>query len=94
MRPKRGHYYPLNTIRLTLARGLRFLQSLGLITVDDIDPTKASDEISPAIQKDWFSNRWKPHSYRTLDGVTGALVNELRWRQDSISPARLTEHCG
>ncbi len=25
---------------------------------------KPLNEISPAIQKDWFSNRWKPHSYR------------------------------
>lgn len=62
---KKGDIITLSNDPTNLARGLRFLQSLGSSRLRTISiRPKPLNEISPAIQKDWFSNRWKPHSYR------------------------------
>lgn len=61
---KRGHYYPLQRSdqrRAAFASCNRW--GLSRLRTISIRP-KPLNEISPAIQKDWFSNRWKPHSYR------------------------------
>jgi D-methionine transport system substrate-binding protein len=60
-----------------LARGLRFLQSIGLITIkDNIDPTKASERDIASNPKGLvFKPLEAAQLPRTLDGVTGALVN-------------------
>ncbi len=73
---KKGTLLPSPTIRLT-ARGLRFLQSLGLITIkDNIDPTKASERDIASNPKGLvFKPLEAAQLPRTLDGVTGALVN-------------------
>lgn len=74
---KKGDIVTLSNDPTNLARGLRFLQSLGLITIKaDIDPTKASE-------KDIVSNPrglvFKPLEAaqlpRTLDSVTASLIN-------------------
>ncbi|MEI7200040.1 MetQ/NlpA family ABC transporter substrate-binding protein [Pectobacterium parvum] len=74
---KKGDVVTLSNDATNLARGLRFLQSIGLVTIKaDIDPTKASE-------KDILEN---PHGLvfkpmeaaqlpRTLDSVTASLVN-------------------
>ncbi|MEI7072080.1 MetQ/NlpA family ABC transporter substrate-binding protein [Pectobacterium versatile] len=74
---KKGDVVTLSNDATNLARGLRFLQSMGLITIKaDIDPTKASE-------KDILENPrglvFKPMEAaqlpRTLDSVTASLVN-------------------
>lgn len=74
---KKGDVITLSNDATNLARGLRFLQSLGLITIKaDIDATKASE-------KDIVENPrglvFKPLEAaqlpRTLDSVTASLVN-------------------
>ncbi|MCL2895398.1 MetQ/NlpA family ABC transporter substrate-binding protein [Brenneria tiliae] len=74
---KKGDVVTLSNDATNLARGLRFLQSLGLITIKpDIDATKASE-------KDIVENPrglvFKPLEAaqlpRTLDSVTASLVN-------------------
>ncbi|MFE8149430.1 MetQ/NlpA family ABC transporter substrate-binding protein [Brenneria goodwinii] len=74
---KKGDVITLSNDATNLARGLRFLQSLGLITIKpDLDPTKASE-------KDIVENPrglvFKPLEAaqlpRTLDSVTASLVN-------------------
>ncbi|KFX07064.1 methionine ABC transporter ATPase [Pectobacterium betavasculorum] len=74
---KKGDVVTLSNDATNLARGLRFLQSIGLITIKaDIDPTKASE-------KDILENPrglvFKPMEAaqlpRTLDSVTASLVN-------------------
>lgn len=53
---KKGDIITLSNDPTNLARGLRFLQSLGLITIkDNIDPTKASERDIASNPKDWFS---------------------------------------
>ncbi|AIA71505.1 MetQ/NlpA family ABC transporter substrate-binding protein [Pectobacterium atrosepticum] len=74
---KKGDVITLSNDATNLARGLRFLQSMGLITIKaDIDPTKASE-------KDILENPrglvFKPMEAaqlpRTLDSVAASLVN-------------------
>ncbi|MCY9846788.1 MetQ/NlpA family ABC transporter substrate-binding protein [Pectobacterium jejuense] len=74
---KKGDVVTLSNDATNLARGLRFLQSIGLVTIKaDIDPTKASE-------KDILENPrglvFKPMEAaqlpRTLDSVTASLVN-------------------
>ncbi|GKV82207.1 metal ABC transporter substrate-binding protein [Pectobacterium carotovorum subsp. carotovorum] len=74
---KKGDVVTLSNDATNLARGLRFLQSMGLITIKAvIDPTKASE-------KDILENPrglvFKPMEAaqlpRTLDSVTASLVN-------------------
>lgn len=74
---KKGDVITLSNDATNLARGLRFLQSLGLITIKaNIDPTKASE-------KDILENPrglvFKPMEAaqlpRTLESVTASLVN-------------------
>lgn len=74
---KKGDVITLSNDATNLARGLRFLQSLGLVTIKpDIDATKASE-------KDIVENPrglvFKPLEAaqlpRTLDSVTASLVN-------------------
>lgn len=74
---KKGDVVTLSNDATNLARGLRFLQSIGLLTIKaDIDPTKASE-------KDILENPrglvFKPMEAaqlpRTLDSVTASLVN-------------------
>ncbi|AOR64924.1 MetQ/NlpA family ABC transporter substrate-binding protein [Pectobacterium wasabiae] len=74
---KKGDVVTLSNDATNLARGLRFLQSIGLVTIKaDIDPTKASE-------KDILENSrglvFKPMEAaqlpRTLDSVTASLVN-------------------
>ncbi|WP_174870415.1 MetQ/NlpA family ABC transporter substrate-binding protein [Pectobacterium polaris] len=74
---KKGDVVTLSNDATNLARGLRFLQSIGLVTIKaDIDPTKASE-------KDIIENPrglvFKPMEAaqlpRTLDSVTASLVN-------------------
>ncbi|MFJ5478770.1 MetQ/NlpA family ABC transporter substrate-binding protein [Pectobacterium carotovorum] len=74
---KKGDVVTLSNDATNLARGLRFLQSMGLITIKaDIDPAKASE-------KDILENPrglvFKPMEAaqlpRTLDSVTASLVN-------------------
>ncbi|RUR97640.1 MetQ/NlpA family ABC transporter substrate-binding protein [Pectobacterium polaris] len=74
---KKGDVVTLSNDATNLARGLRFLQSMGLVTIKaDIDPTKASE-------KDILENPrglvFKPMEAaqlpRTLDSVTASLVN-------------------
>lgn len=74
---KKGDVVTLSNDATNLARGLRFLQSIGLVTIKaDINPTKASE-------KDILENPrglvFKPMEAaqlpRTLDSVTASLVN-------------------
>ncbi|MBN3229571.1 MetQ/NlpA family ABC transporter substrate-binding protein [Pectobacterium brasiliense] len=74
---KKGDVVTLSNDATNLARGLRFLQSIGLVTIKaDIEPTKASE-------KDILENPrglvFKPMEAaqlpRTLDSVTASLVN-------------------
>ncbi|MEQ9769973.1 MetQ/NlpA family ABC transporter substrate-binding protein [Pectobacterium jejuense] len=74
---KKGDVVTLSNDATNLARGLRFLKSIGLVTIKaDIDPTKASE-------KDILENPrglvFKPMEAaqlpRTLDSVTASLVN-------------------
>ncbi|EBN8636000.1 metal ABC transporter substrate-binding protein [Salmonella enterica] len=74
---KKGDIITLSNDPTNLARGLRFLQSLGLITIkDNIDPTKASERDIDSNPKGLvFKPLEAAQLPRTLDGVTGALVN-------------------
>ncbi|EBQ0073112.1 metal ABC transporter substrate-binding protein, partial [Salmonella enterica subsp. enterica] len=74
---KKGDIITLSNDPTNLARGLRFLQSLGLITIkDNIDPTKASERDIASNPKGLvFKPLEAAQLPRTLDGVTGALVN-------------------
>ncbi|HCL5257465.1 TPA: metal ABC transporter substrate-binding protein [Salmonella enterica] len=74
---KKGDIITLSNDPTNLARGLRFLQSLGLITIKDtIDPTKASERDIASNPKGLvFKPLEAAQLPRTLDGVTGALVN-------------------
>lgn len=73
----KGDIITLSNDPTNLARGLRFLQSLGLITIkDNIDPTKASERDIASNPKGLvFKPLEAAQLPRTLDGVTGALVN-------------------
>lgn len=74
---KKGDVITLSNDPTNLARGLRFLQSLGLITLkENIDPTKASERDIASNPKGLvFKTLEAAQLPRTLDGVTGALVN-------------------
>ena len=74
---KKGDVITLSNDPTNLARGLRFLQSIGLITIkDNIDPTKASERDIASNPKGLvFKPLEAAQLPRTLDGVTGALVN-------------------
>lgn len=74
---KKGDIITLSNDPTNLARGLRFLQSLELITIkDNIDPTKASERDIASNPKGLvFKPLEAAQLPRTLDGVTGALVN-------------------
>lgn len=62
---KKGDIITLSNDPTNLARGLASCNRWGLSRLRTISiRPKPLNEISPAIQKDWFSNRWKPHSYR------------------------------
>ncbi|ACS86083.1 MetQ/NlpA family ABC transporter substrate-binding protein [Musicola paradisiaca] len=74
---KKGDVVTLSNDATNLARGLRFLQSLGLITIKaDIDPTKASEK---DIQDNPRGLVFRPLEAaqlpRTLDSATASLVN-------------------
>lgn len=74
---KKGDIVTLSNDPTNLARGLRFLQSLGLITIkDNIDPTKASERDIASNPKGLvFKPLEAAQLPRTLDGVTASLVN-------------------
>lgn len=73
---KKGDVVTLSNDATNLARGLRFLQSLGLITIKpDIDATKASEKILLKIRAGWSSPLEAAQLPRTLDSVTASLVN-------------------
>lgn len=74
---KKGDIITLSNDPTNLARGLRFLQSLGLITIKDaIDPTKASERDIASNPKGLvFKPLEAAQLPRTLDGVTASLVN-------------------
>lgn len=77
---KKGDVITLSNDPTNLARGLRFLQSIDLITIkDNIDPTKASERDIASNPKGLiFKPLEAAQLPRTLDGVTGvtgALVN-------------------
>lgn len=74
---KKGDIVTLSNDPTNLARGLRFLQSLGLITIkDNIDPTKASErDIATNPKGLVFKPLEAAQLPRTLDGVTASLVN-------------------
>lgn len=62
---KKGDIITLSNDPTNLARGLASCNRWGSSRLRTISiRPKPLNEISPAIQKDWFSNRWKPHSYR------------------------------
>lgn len=62
---KKGTLLLSPTIRLTWRAAFASCNRWGLSRLRTISiRPKPLNEISPAIQKDWFSNRWKPHSYR------------------------------
>ncbi|HKS32421.1 MAG TPA: MetQ/NlpA family ABC transporter substrate-binding protein [Enterobacteriaceae bacterium] len=74
---KKGDIITLSNDPTNLARGLRFLQSMGLITIkDNIDPTKASERDIASNPKGLvFKPLEAAQLPRTLDGVTASLVN-------------------
>ncbi|KMV36199.1 MetQ/NlpA family ABC transporter substrate-binding protein [Franconibacter pulveris] len=74
---KKGDIITLSNDPTNLARGLRFLQSLGLITIkENIDPTKASERDIASNPKGLvFKPLEAAQLPRTLDGVTASLVN-------------------
>lgn len=74
---KKGDIITLSNDPTNLARGLRFLQSLGLITIKaSIDPTKASERDIASNPKGLvFKPLEAAQLPRTLDGVTASLVN-------------------
>lgn len=74
---KKGDIVTLSNDPTNLARGLRFLQSLGLITIkDNIDPTKASErDIATNPKGLVFKPLEAAQLPRTLDSVTASLVN-------------------
>ena len=74
---KKGDIVTISNDPTNLARGLRFLQSLGLITIkDNIDPTKASErDIATNPKGLVFKPLEAAQLPRTLDGVTASLVN-------------------
>ena len=74
---KKGDIITLSNDPTNLARGLRFLQSLGLITIkDNIGPTKASERDIASNPKGLvFKPLEAAQLPRTLDGVTASLVN-------------------
>lgn len=74
---KKGDIVTLSNDPTNLARGLRFLQSLGLITIkENIDPTKASERDIASNPKGLvFKPLEAAQLPRTLDSATAALVN-------------------
>ena len=74
---KKGDMVTLSNDPTNLARGLRFMQSLGLITIkESIDPTKASERDIASNPKGLvFKPLEAAQLPRTLDGVTASLVN-------------------
>lgn len=74
---KKGDVITLSNDPTNLARGLRFLQSLGLITIKpNIDPTKASEkDIQDNPRELVFKPLEAAQLPRTLDSVTASLVN-------------------
>ncbi|UDJ81232.1 MetQ/NlpA family ABC transporter substrate-binding protein [Kosakonia oryzae] len=74
---KKGDIVTLSNDPTNLARGLRFLQSLDLITIkESIDPTKASERDIASNPKGLvFKPLEAAQLPRTLDGVTASLVN-------------------
>ena len=74
---KKGDIVTLSNDPTNLARGLRFLQSLKLITIkDNIDPTKASErDIASNPKRLVFKPLEAAQLPRTLDSVTASLVN-------------------
>ncbi|AHJ74922.1 MetQ/NlpA family ABC transporter substrate-binding protein [Kosakonia sacchari] len=74
---KKGDIITLSNDPTNLARGLRFLQSLDLITIKaNIDPTKASERDIASNPKGLvFKPLEAAQLPRTLDGVTASLVN-------------------
>ncbi|MEA9390600.1 MetQ/NlpA family ABC transporter substrate-binding protein [Acerihabitans sp. TG2] len=74
---KKGDIITLSNDPTNLARGLRFLQKLGLITIKaDIDPTKASErDIALNPRGLVFKPLEAAQLPRTLDSASGALVN-------------------
>lgn len=73
----KGDIVTLSNDPTNLARGLRFLQSLKLITIkDNIDPTKASERDIASNPKGLvFKPLEAAQLPRTLDSVTASLVN-------------------
>ncbi|EKT60257.1 MetQ/NlpA family ABC transporter substrate-binding protein [Providencia burhodogranariea] len=74
---KKGDIVTLSNDPTNLARGLRFLQSIDLITIkDNIDPTKASERDIASNPKGLvFKSLEAAQLPRTLDSATAALVN-------------------
>ncbi len=74
---KKGDIITLSNDPTNLARGLRFLEKLGLIKIKaDIDPTKASErDIAVNPRGLVFKPLEAAQLPRTLDSATGALVN-------------------
>ncbi|QSD34382.1 metal ABC transporter substrate-binding protein [Pectobacterium brasiliense] len=74
---KKGDVVTLSNDATNLARGLRFLQSIGLVTIKaDIDSTKASEKDILENPRDLvFKPMEAAQLPRTLDSVTASLVN-------------------
>lgn len=74
---KKGDIITLSNDPTNLARGLRFLEKLGLITIKaNIDPTKASErDIAENPRGLVFKPLEAAQLPRTLDSASGALVN-------------------
>ncbi|TCV98097.1 MetQ/NlpA family ABC transporter substrate-binding protein [Biostraticola tofi] len=74
---KKGDVVTLSNDPTNLARGLRFLATLGLISIKpDIDPTKASErDIAENPRGIVFKPLEAAQLPRTLDSASGALVN-------------------
>lgn len=74
---KKGDIVTLSNDPTNLARGLRFLASLDLVTIkDNIDPTKASERDIASNPKGLvFKPLEAAQLPRTLDSATAALVN-------------------
>jgi D-methionine transport system substrate-binding protein len=74
---KKGDIITLSNDPTNLARGLRFLEKLGLITIKaNIDPTKASErDIALNPRGLVFKPLEAAQLPRTLDSASGALVN-------------------
>ncbi|XBS71041.1 MetQ/NlpA family ABC transporter substrate-binding protein [Acerihabitans sp. KWT182] len=74
---KKGDIITLSNDPTNLARGLRFLQTLGLIKIkENIDPTKASEhDIAENPRGLVFKPLEAAQLPRTLDSAAGALVN-------------------